>query len=154
MRGIALRMYGSEEATDLGEGIFQAIGYKEFAGLALPQDNPRSSPQFDGMLARMKLSTHQYAKSQIKWITKQLLPAVHEARALGGDVHIYVVPGGAAGEAPAQRILASFLSGEALPDPLGVGHEDAPQLLKTLSTEASKVADTAEYVPSLPVRLR
>jgi tRNA dimethylallyltransferase len=46
------------------------------------------------MLERMKLSTHQYARSQIKWIRKQLLPAVKEAKALGGDVDVYVVRGG------------------------------------------------------------
>lgn len=98
------------------------------------------------MLGRMKISTHQYAKQQIKWIRKQLLPAVHEARSRGGDVHIYVVPGGAAGEPLAQSVLASFLAGEALPDPMSVGHADAPELLKTLAQEPTKVADTVEYV--------
>lgn len=57
------------------------------------------------MLNRTKLSTHQYAKSQIKWIKKQLLPAAGEAKSLGGDVHIYVVPGGAPGEPIAREVL-------------------------------------------------
>jgi tRNA A37 N6-isopentenylltransferase MiaA len=58
------------------------------------------------MLARMKLSTHQYAKSQLKWIRKQLLPAVREAMGLGGDVAVYVVHGGERGETVAKGVLA------------------------------------------------
>jgi hypothetical protein len=58
------------------------------------------------MVDRTKLSTHQYAKSQIKWIRKQLLPAVREARAVGGDVQIFVVQGGVAGEPVARDVLA------------------------------------------------
>lgn len=42
----------------------------------------------------MKLSTRQYAKKQIKWIKKQLLPAIIKARSMGGEVYIYVLPAG------------------------------------------------------------
>lgn len=57
------------------------------------------------MLERMKLSTHQYAKSQIKWIRKQLLPAIKDARSLGGEVEVYVVRGGEEGQELAAGIL-------------------------------------------------
>lgn len=57
------------------------------------------------MLGRMKLSTHQYAKSQIKWIKKQLLPAIREAKEMGGELEIYVVPGGERGIQVAEGIL-------------------------------------------------
>jgi len=80
-------------------------GYKEFSGLDLDQENPSSDPTFEQMLDRMKLSTHQYARSQIKWIRKQLLPAVKEARSLGGDVEVYVVRGGEEGYAPSVELL-------------------------------------------------
>ena len=80
------------------------IGYKEFSGLDLEND-PLSDPQFEDMLERMKLSTYQYARSQIKWIKKQLLPAVKEARSLGGDVQVYVVRGGEEGYAPSIKLL-------------------------------------------------
>jgi len=80
------------------------IGYKEFAGLDLEND-PLSDPRFGEMLDRMKLSTYQYARSQIKWIKKQLLPAVKEARSLGGDVQVYVVRGGEEGYAPSIQLL-------------------------------------------------
>lgn len=80
------------------------IGYKEFSGLDLEND-PLSDPNFGEMLERMKLSTYQYARSQIKWIKKQLLPAVKEARSLGGDVQVYVVRGGEEGYAPSIKLL-------------------------------------------------
>ena len=80
------------------------IGYKEFSGLDLEND-PLSDPQFGEMLERMKLSTYQYARSQIKWIKKQLLPAVKEARSLGGDIQVYVVHGGEEGYAPSIQLL-------------------------------------------------
>jgi tRNA dimethylallyltransferase len=81
------------------------VGYKEFSGLDLDQGDPSSDPQFGDMLERMKLSTYQYARSQIKWIKKQLLPAVKEARSLGGDVQVYVVKGGEEGYAPSIELL-------------------------------------------------
>jgi tRNA dimethylallyltransferase len=80
-------------------------GYKEFAGLDLDQKDALSDPQFGDMLERMKLSTYQYARSQIKWIRKQLLPAVKEARSLGGDVQVYVVRGGEDGYASSIQLL-------------------------------------------------
>jgi len=80
-------------------------GYKEFSGLNLDQQNPSSDPSFGPMLDRMKLSTHQYARSQIKWIRKQLLPAVKEARSLGGNVEVYVVRGGEEGYASSVELL-------------------------------------------------
>ena len=104
MRETALRMYGSANTIDHTEGIFQSIGYKEFADLDLSGD-PASDPKFPAMLALTKLRTHQYARSQLKWIRKQLLPAVREARSLGGEVEIFAVPGGTAGERPAQDVL-------------------------------------------------
>jgi tRNA dimethylallyltransferase len=60
------------------------------------------------MLALIKIRTQQYAKYQLKWIRKQLLPAVREARALGGDVEVYVVCGGPGerGEDCAKRVMS------------------------------------------------
>jgi tRNA dimethylallyltransferase len=81
------------------------VGYKEFSGLDLDQDDPLADHLFGEMLERMKLSTHQYARSQIKWIKKQLLPAVKEARRLGGDVQVYVVRGGEEGYASSTDLL-------------------------------------------------
>lgn len=164
LRGIAAEVYGSAEQADHTEGIFQAIGesretradtgYKEFSALPLDGD-PTRHPAFAGMLERMKLSTHQYAKSQIGWIKKQLLPAVREARDLGGEVWVYVVPGGAAGEGDAERALrgessrcaradVAFLEGSDMPG-RDLGHSDASTLLAILDDrDVDGVPDTAE----------
>lgn len=146
MRETALQMYGSDNAIDHTEGIFQAIGYKEFAGLRLPQDQPSSDPLFPAMLAQTKARTHQYAKSQIKWIRKQLLPAVREARSLGGEVEVYAVPGGVEGEGPARQILNAFLGRQTMPPWKDFGHSEAHESLAKVYEEAgcTKVPDTAE----------
>jgi tRNA dimethylallyltransferase len=75
------------------EGIFQSIGYKEFATIPTG-DLISEHPLFASGLERMKLSTRQYAKKQIKWIKKQLLPAVLKARSMGGEIDVYVLPAG------------------------------------------------------------
>ncbi|WVR06929.1 hypothetical protein IAU60_003965 [Kwoniella sp. DSM 27419] len=145
LRETAISIYGSADATDHTEGIFQSIGYKEFATMKLPTDNPANDPSYAPALERTKLSTHQYAKSQLKWIRKQLLPAAKEAKALGGEVEVYVVNGGEAGIRPALEAFHAFLSRDKMPPPLEHGHQDARDLLTVLTDGAiSKVPDTAD----------
>ena len=57
------------------------------------------------MLGQTKHRTRQYAKSQLQWIRKQFLPAVAEAKALGGDVQVYAVRGGTDDEVATRNIL-------------------------------------------------
>ncbi|ODN94193.1 hypothetical protein L198_05044 [Cryptococcus wingfieldii CBS 7118] len=141
LRGIAAELFGSDNPVDHTEGIFQSIG-KSRSRLQTTiysqkscQDtkNPQSHPLFPAMLERTKISTHQYAKSQISWIKKQLLPAVREARSLGGQVEVYVVPGGEKGEKPAVDVLSRFLKEEHLPDASAIGHPDAGELRQSLN---------------------
>lgn len=68
-------------------------GYKEFSHISTSDLHPLY-PLFAPAVERMKLSTRQYAKKQIKWIKNQLIPAVRRARELGGDVSVYLVRGG------------------------------------------------------------
>ncbi|OXG24822.1 tRNA dimethylallyltransferase [Cryptococcus neoformans Tu401-1] len=143
LREIAQRVYGSTDATDHTEGIFQAIGYKEFASLPLPSPDPQSHPLFPAMVDRTKVSTQQYAKSQLKWIKKQLLPAVREARSLGGEVEVYVIPGGETGVPLATEILHKFMEREKVPSNLEVGHVNAKELLHSLE-ENGIVPNTAD----------
>jgi tRNA dimethylallyltransferase len=168
MRKVALGIYGSPATIDHTEGIFQSIGYKEFAQLDLDQGNPTTDAKYAQALAQTKSRTYQYAKSQLKWIRKQLLPVVTEARALGGEVFVYAVPGGAGGEGPARRVLdgesdgpaegiqtdldgrinltAAFLAGEAMPDWKESGHADAEALLREVydpKAAEQKLPDTA-----------
>ncbi|WWC70124.1 uncharacterized protein I206_104071 [Kwoniella pini CBS 10737] len=145
LRGIAQSIYGTTEATDHTEGIFQSIGYKEFAALNLPQPDPSTDPAYAPALERTKLSTHQYAKSQLKWIKKQLLPAIKEAKSLGGEVDIYVVNGGEMGIEPAVNILRCFMAEEPLPKSRLIGHIEAQELLGLLDNVGdSRVPDTLD----------
>lgn len=105
LRAIAQEQYGSLDRIDYAEGIYQAIGFKEFADLELPKDDLSRDPLYKRGLDTTKLRTTKYAKKQIKWINSQLLPVVREARALDGDVHLYVLHGGEKDEGLARTIL-------------------------------------------------
>ncbi|SCU82498.1 LADA_0C05776g1_1 [Lachancea dasiensis] len=59
---------------DCEHGVWQVIGFKEF--LAWLEKTPGAS--FDLSVDRMKLRTRQYAKKQVKWIKKMLLPDVKD----------------------------------------------------------------------------
>lgn len=59
-------------------------GFKEFEPYFASRSDPtsttidRNDPLFKSGLERMKISTRQYAKAQIKWIRIKLLPAIRE----------------------------------------------------------------------------
>ncbi|SCV05866.1 LANO_0H16908g1_1 [Lachancea nothofagi CBS 11611] len=55
-------------------GVWQVIGFKEF----LPWLENIPGASFDLSIERMKVRTRQYAKKQVKWIKKMLLPDVKE----------------------------------------------------------------------------
>jgi len=65
---------------DLASGIFQSIGYKEFAALPTSEltAEAKDAPPFRQAIDRMKVATRQYAKSQVKWIAGKLKDAVDE----------------------------------------------------------------------------
>jgi tRNA dimethylallyltransferase len=106
LRGQAELIYGAEDRASHEEGIFQSIGYKEFTSIPTSELSP-AHPLFKPAVERMKLSTRQYAKKQLKWIKKQLLPAVQKAKSQGGEVYIYVLK---AGETKHGRELLEGLS--------------------------------------------
>ncbi|EEB06532.2 tRNA isopentenyltransferase [Schizosaccharomyces japonicus yFS275] len=55
---------------DTTRGIWQCIGFKEF----IPWLKDRTEKSFASGVDRMKISTRQYAKSQVKWIKNRFLP--------------------------------------------------------------------------------
>lgn len=59
-------------------GVWQVIGFKEF----LPWLSNEKNVKLEDSIERMKIRTRQYAKKQVKWIRKMLIPDVN------GDVHI------------------------------------------------------------------
>lgn len=106
---------GEETAVDYSRGVYQAIGehfitnmtqsnpdpvstgYKEFEPFlsqraTRPLDaDPSAAPDplFLEGLERMKLSTRQYAKKQVKWVKQNLVPAA--SASLDGDVFVYLL---------------------------------------------------------------
>lgn len=55
-------------------GVWQVIGFKEF----LPWLEGAKDSSFEVSVERMKTRTRQYAKKQVKWIKKMLLPDVSD----------------------------------------------------------------------------
>lgn len=74
-----------------------STGYKEFEPFlsqraTRPLDaDPSAAPDplFLEGLERMKLSTRQYAKKQVKWVKQNLVPAA--SASLDGDVFVYLL---------------------------------------------------------------
>lgn len=91
-------------------------GYKEFAHIPTERLTP-TDPLFAPALERMKIATRQYAKRQLKWVEKQLLPVIRQAllrqrqvekSGEGEDddgVWVYVVRGGDTDTALGAEIL-------------------------------------------------
>lgn len=111
-------MYGSLDQIDFAEGIFQAIGFKEFHDCALPGTaETATNAGYRAGLSMTKERTSRYARRQMKWIQRQLLPVIREAKVLGGDVELYVLRGGGTDDALAADILrgrSSSSSGQEL----------------------------------------
>ncbi|KAJ9092209.1 hypothetical protein QFC21_006955 [Naganishia friedmannii] len=169
LRELAVRIYGTEDAIDHQEGIFQSIGkssrFKEFSHIPTDRLVP-SDPLFAPALDRMKISTRQYAKRQLQWIRKQLLPVIKQAlesqRAEGGEGEdagpwIYVVRGGDEDVALGEEILRRFWNYEPMPDYRTVGHPKAEELLKILSepgqgSEGVDLQEVSTIVPDIQQR--
>lgn len=92
-----LRTLASERNVPTTGGIFEAIGFREFIGVDLDDE-----AQVAEALRRVKRNTHAYAKTQMKWIRNQLLPAVREA-GRRGDVQVLVVPSSGEGAVEAMN---------------------------------------------------
>jgi len=67
------------EHNDHG-GVWQVIGFKEF--LPWLKDGKRNEKLWNEGVDMMKLHTRQYARRQIKWIQKMLIPDI------GGDIFV------------------------------------------------------------------
>lgn len=60
-------------------GVWQVIGFKEFLPWLM---NEEKSAKIEDGIERMKIRTRQYAKKQVKWIRKMLIPDVN------GEVYV------------------------------------------------------------------
>ncbi|KAI5481562.1 tRNA dimethylallyltransferase [Pseudohyphozyma bogoriensis] len=157
-------LWQHQPAPDFSVGIYQAIGYKEFASFLVKREKSTTSldgtdPTFVKGLERMKLSTRQYAKSQIQWIKKKLLPAVEGQTE--PDVVVYLLDATDLSawdqnvKQPAVELLRTFLAEEPLPNPTSLSPLAARELLsKREKTAAEKVKLTCRActfdMPAVP----
>jgi tRNA dimethylallyltransferase len=118
------RMKTENTQVDPTRGIWISIGYKEFADHTIAQKEAAPEAQIEQLknnaIERTQISTHQYAKSQLKWIRNKLLRALQRA----GTSNIYLLDGSDIGiwqssvSDRAVDVTKSFLVGEVLPDPI------------------------------------
>lgn len=77
-------------SPDYSSGIYQAIGFKEFAAfLSRDPALEKKDGLMESGLESMKISTRQYAKRQVKWIKTKLLPALEAQK--NQDVILYLL---------------------------------------------------------------
>ncbi|PWN27500.1 tRNA isopentenyltransferase, partial [Jaminaea rosea] len=125
LRRIAAEARGS---IDTSQGIFQAIGYKEFKPFLDALDDLERSG--DGQAVSvlpaagdMKSATRQYAKKQVGWMRNKLLPEIARTRRLRGEGVMEVVLLDATRpeeweekvRKPALKAVEAFMKGEAIP---------------------------------------
>ncbi|PHH52219.1 tRNA dimethylallyltransferase, mitochondrial [Ceratocystis fimbriata CBS 114723] len=113
--------------VDMTRGIWQTIGFKEFrAYLELVNSDSQIEPDvFETMKAQaledMKTATRQYARSQIRWIRRKLIPLLKEEP--GALAKLFLVDSTDVSAyaqtvvEPASTITRAFLQGEPLPAP-------------------------------------
>jgi len=146
LRELANSMFNSPlekgSSPDFTLGIYQSIGYREFCGyLESPSDASHAEA-----LARMKISTRQYAKRQISWLRNKFIPAVNAANIKENSVPLYlmdatVLDGGwiTNVQTPATDILERFLLRQDIPDPKLLS-ETAFRMLSAASKDVSPIS--------------
>lgn len=115
------------EAVDWTRGIWQSIGFKEFQPYLKALDDGVTGDELEQLrqscLESMKTATRRYAKYQMKWIPKQMMPLLESQ---GNLDRLYVLDStdvAAYAEnviVPAAEITRTFLSGEARPAPASI----------------------------------
>jgi len=110
--------------VDLTRGVWISIGYKEFADYTAASHREAPEAELEDLkrkaVERTQISTHQYAKSQLKWIRNKLIRALQRA----GTSKIYLLDGSdlenwqVSVSEKAVAVTRSFLNGANLPDPV------------------------------------
>ncbi|KAH8924439.1 hypothetical protein BT69DRAFT_1349452 [Atractiella rhizophila] len=149
MKELVERMDGGAKFS---EGLFQAIGYKEFLPYLESLGSGREDEKlFEEGMERLQTSTVQYAKKQIKWIKNKFIPAVQGS----DDVLLYLLDGTGAPFLllpppsfdksqwttnvlePAIHISNSFLSSTSMPHPTSLSPAAASLLSTPPATSTS-----------------
>lgn len=136
------------EATDFTKGIWQSIGFKEFQPYlkalrdeASAKDAEKAKQQ---SLEDMKTATRQYAKYQVKWITKKIVPQLKEQQVMD---QLYVLDSTDVTRYSdnvtdkAVLLTRHYLAGEEMPEPASIS-EAAKTVLDTAIEKGSQLQGT------------
>lgn len=135
------------ETVDLTRGIWQSIGFKEFQPYMRALREGVNQEELAELkltcLEDMKTATRRYARYQVKWIPKQMLPLLAEESNLD---RLYVLDSTDVAQFPEQvtdkaaTLAQTFLSGEDMPAPTGISDE-AKDVLEA-AVASSSLQDT------------
>jgi len=110
-----VRTDGSLDELDYTKGIWQSIGFKEFHKFLCLNDSERETTEgkqlFENGVERMKISTRQYSRRQLKWIRRRFLyktrnpPPLYRLDSSDPSLWIEKVYN------PAESILEDFVAG-------------------------------------------
>ncbi|KAJ9148317.1 tRNA dimethylallyltransferase [Pleurostoma richardsiae] len=131
------------EPVNLTQGIWQSIGFKQFGPYVKGIDEG-ADPVFleqlkQSSIENTKTATRQYAKHQIRWITKKTLPLLRDEHALR---HLYLLDSTDVSQwsenvgERAAGLTRQFLDGQELPEPSEVS-ETAKEVLAATITASS-----------------
>ncbi|KAL3233522.1 hypothetical protein RNJ44_03562 [Nakaseomyces bracarensis] len=108
-------------------GVWQVIGFKEFLPWLLNPD----SVTLQECIERMKIRTRQYAKRQVKWIRKMLIPDIK------GD--IYVLNATDLSDWQNSVSKRAFQIGDQFMEGISINYPHAPEGLKDLISKEQTV---------------
>lgn len=135
------------EPVDFSRGIWQSIGFKEFRPyLQALENHSVTNTELEQLkmdcLEIMKRATRRYAKYQVKWIPKQMMPLLEEQ---GNIKRLYVLDStdvSQYGEQVLEQAAAltqKFLDGEDMPSP-----SDISGMAQDVLNAAMKSASTSQ----------
>ncbi|KAH9824394.1 IPP transferase-domain-containing protein [Melampsora americana] len=82
--------HAMDSVTDVSRGPYQAIGAPDT--LEEPSDFEKSKSKINKATELMKISTRQYAKSQVKWMQHKFLPEVNKLKSKSkSEFELYVL---------------------------------------------------------------
>jgi tRNA dimethylallyltransferase len=129
----------TQTSIDQSRGIWVSIGYKEFLEYqSALHDNSHTEAELEKSkkeaIEKTQAATRQYAKRQVRWIRIKLLNALPPATTTQTP-SIFLLDGSDLSHwsssvlERARSVTASFLSGDPLPDPLGMSEVAAEMLV-------------------------
>ncbi|KUI57920.1 tRNA dimethylallyltransferase, mitochondrial [Cytospora mali] len=141
------RLLGGD-SVDYTTGIWQSIGFKEFQPYFKAMESGVENTELEKVkrdcLEVMKGATRRYAKYQVKWITKQMMPLLEEQ---GNMDRLYVLDSTDVARYSenvidkAAPLAQQFLAGEEMPAPSSVS-ETARKVLSSAMAAASSSQGT------------